>query len=147
MAQVNAAAYQFLLNALARILVADNYQTNAGANVAADWFGYAIEAEGAEFPLIVVEPSSDQPASDVATEAKRNFRFNVVGVIEATNGPSGLLSLADDIKQAIGSFSRPAGFISARLNSVDYVVNEKESALAWVICSVEIMAAETYRRA
>lgn len=147
MGQVNAAAYQFLQDALARIQISSDYQTNAGSNIAANWFGYAIEKEDAIFPLVVVEPSSDQPTSEVASEAKRNFRFNVVGIVEAINGPNELIALADDIKQAIGSFARPAGFISARTSSVDYVVNEKESALAWVICSVEIVAAESYRRA
>lgn len=141
----NVEAYQFISDTLAQINAADGFATDAGANIKNDWFGYAVSAEDAAFPMLVVEPGRDVAVREAGSDAKRAHTFNVIGVEKAELGPLPLMRLAHDMKKAIGRQTKRPGLLTVKVAQIEYVASENESSLSWFVASVEISAVDKYQ--
>lgn len=70
-----------LLDRLGTITPANDYRTEAGANVRSGWLNELIKERGSSFPLIVVQPGRDQTPTPGPGAIKLVRGYDVIGAV------------------------------------------------------------------
>lgn len=70
-----------LLARLSTITPANDYRTEAGANVRSGWLNELVKEKGSSFPLIVVQPGRDQQPTPGPGALKLVRGYDIVGAV------------------------------------------------------------------